>query len=218
MVINDLKCVFVHIPKTAGSSIEQVLYPRLSHGGAVISEISDTNLFAGWNKEHKFWMHHATMQQINDLYEKDVSEYFKFAFVRNPYERAISDWKFLRGKSNKRWRSKTFLKYLNREGYFERILSNSNDESTRIDHTYPQYNFIYDDNGKCLVDFIGKFENLQQDFDTICDKIGIPRQQLPHENKTKHKHYTEYYDDETRSIVAEKYAKDIEYFGYEFGE
>ena len=218
MVINDLKCVFVHIPKTAGTSIEQVLYPRLSRKRLTISRMSDTNLFVGWNEEHKFWMHHATMQQINDFYEKDVFKYFKFSFVRNPYEREISDWKFLRGKSHKRWRSKTFLKYLNREGNFERILSNSNDKSTRTDHTYPQYDFIYDDNGKCLVDFIGKTENLQEDFNIICDKIGIPRQKLPHEKKGDYKHYTEYYDDETREIVAEKYAKDIEYFGYKFGK
>ena len=97
-------------------------------------------------------------------------------------------------------KGKTFSSFIHK---FENIWAN--EQQTQSDFT------------KCC-DFLGRYENLKEDFDIICDKIEIPRQQLPHKNKTNHKHYTEYYDEETKSIVAERFAKDIEYFNYKFEE
>tara|TARA_R110000824_G_C14939789_1_gene649666 strand:+ start:119 stop:697 length:579 start_codon:yes stop_codon:yes gene_type:complete len=161
--------------------------------------------------------------------EVDISKYFTFAFVRNPYDRAVSSWKF--GDYHADWNCDftEFCKTLKtietnpKETFFwggfpKSLFSNYSRRQIAglINHSCDQYPLIFGKNAS--VNFVGRFENLQQDFDTLCDKVGIKRQKLPHKNKTKHKHYTEYYDDETRQIIAEKYAKDIEYFGYEFGE
>ena len=143
----------------------------------------------------------------------DSSDYFKFCFVRNPWDRMFSWYNQLQksvynpSKIRKmqyelanNYPFTDFLKNISREKYFNHY--NTSDF------------YLIDEN----INFIGRFENLQQDFNIVCDKIGIPQQQLPHKNASKHKHYTEYYDDETRQIVAEKFAKDIEYFNYKFGE
>ena len=142
---------------------------------------------------------------------KKIKDYFKFTLCRNPYDRVVSNYTMF--TKNKFRVNQIRQLHLNPENLsfsnFVKLISASDNH-----HWQPQFEFVrgYD------INFIGKLENFQEDFNIICDKIGIPQQQLPHKNATKHKHYTEYYDDETKQIVAEKYAKDIEYFGYEFGE
>ncbi len=79
----------------------------------------------------------------------------------------------------------------------------------------PQIDWLCDSDGKLLVDFVGKVENLDEDFTYICRKIGIDRR-LEHRNKSERGDYRDYYDDETRQIVADVFARSIEAFGYKF--
>ena len=220
------KFVFIAITKTASSSIRKV-----------ISKDNYIDLFPGDLEENV--SPHVTASELKKIFIKmnwDWNEYFKFAFVRNPWDRIVSQWAFqLKHIKEAEYNNtcsdfmlkvkaggfKNFIKHLSR---FHKTAEHQFRETGRFrgDGKGPLYlnqlDWILDENGNNLLDFIGKVENLREDFDIICDKIGIPQQQLPHKNPTSHKHYTEYYDDETREIVAEKYAKDIEYFGYKFGE
>jgi hypothetical protein len=84
-----------------------------------------------------------------------------------------------------------------------------------VPHRY-QLDWFVDPHGNVIVDFIGKFENLDSDREKVSKRLGIDKA-LPHENsRARKKHYTEYYNDRTRKLIAERFAIDIEYFGYEF--
>lgn len=201
MISSKHKFIFIHIPKCGGSSIESLFGYNLWDRGKFPSHFCSYDLFLGKDSSSAKYLQHSTITEIREMKNDLIDDYFSFSFVRNPWDRHLSDFFFYGGQ--KRCDFKNFL---------------LNPPSLDLSHSMPQLDFICSSDGEFLVDFVGKFENIQSDFDTICDKIGIDRQKLPHTNKSNHKHYTEYYDDKTREIVAEKYAKDIEYFGYKFGE
>ena len=197
MISHKHKFVFIHVEKVGGTSITRNLLEYSS-----TEYIPSGDDLASKDK-------HLSLIQYKELYKDYFHEYFKFAIVRNPWERELSLFYFLKktGRKNLPKCLSAFLK----ERFFDKA---------KWDNAFLTYMDALSCDGDTLddIDFIGKFENLQEDFNIICDKIKIPRQKLPHKNKTNHKHYTEYYDDEAKKIVAEKYAKDIEYFGYKFGE
>ena len=143
---------------------------------------------------------HITTNQAKKIYKKYWKKYFKFSVVRNPWDLMVSWYK---------WRNLNcdYKKYLLEYNIL-----------TPLVPAVSAADYILNDNNELQVDFVCKFENLHHDFQSMCKKSGIKNITLPHINKTNHKHYTEYYDDETREIVEQKYARDIEYFGYEFGE
>lgn len=207
MINVNQRFIFIHIPKTGGTSIEKTIW----------SNHRDDSSY-GWDNKHSIWKQHATMQQVQDLYDINIDNFFKFAIVRNPWDRAVSDYKWW--TKNGTWdflKNTTFEDYLLTRNGYEKINHLNNKITGRGDHFIEQYKFIQID-GNCCMDFILRFENLQKDFDLLCDKIKIPRCDLPHTNKTKRSHYVDYYNDETREIAAERYANDINMFNYKYGE
>lgn len=209
--------IFIHLSKNAGTTIEKIC---LEYGILIDPITNDKKAIDRWNKER------CPGRKLYTNIEDEKKINFSFAFVKNPYDRCISSWKDLCTKKNKTDIDfKTFLKYVVVMKKMPPGLTPKQTHKPLVFswyiHSCPIFNIenkIFSESGIKKVDFLGKVENIKKDFDIVCDKIGIPHQKLPYCNKTKHEHYTEYYDNETRQIVAKMYAKDIEYFGYEFGD
>lgn len=167
-----------------------------------------------WGVQGRYVLQHLTMLQMKHLYITDdmYRNYFKFAFVRNPWDKAVSEYHwYLRYSPPIKFRD--WAKSLG-----NRLKISTNRHILEIGHNIPQYKYIYDNN-TLLVDFVGRFENLQCDFDEVCNRLGIEDSTLPNIEATAaegRKPYKEYYDIETIGIIASVYKKDIELFNYEF--
>jgi len=165
----------------------------------------------------RYRLEHSSIVEHLDR-KDDIMGHFKFSFVRNPWDRIVSLYTFIPSTSHyaidpykeiQKKGFKEFIKYVK-----ENNLANS--KESKYVMLRKQLDFISDRAGKIMVDFVGKFENFQADFDKVCEKIGIPTGTLPHKNKSNHKKYTEYYDDETKKLVEAIYKDDIAAFGYTF--
>ncbi len=203
MIINHkYKFIFVHIQKTAGSSIANVL-----------SNIDGTKRIL---YPHSF---------INSIDFEKYNEYFKFCFVRNPWNRLFSWYKMMLKKGVHNYFSDYLLNNSSNFSEFldltDIIYEKSNLEWNGI-HPYPksisfnQLDYITDVNGNLLVNFIGRFESLEEDYNKIMEKIGIPNLPLPHINKSTNGEYKYFYTDSDIEKVYNMYKRDIDYFGYKF--
>jgi len=146
--------------------------------------------------------------------EEPIDKYFKFSFVRNPFARAVSNFKMFTGKAvneNEKIKvdqMKEFLKEPEKLTFIK-FLNFINEKDNH--HWQPQSDFIPPN-----VDFVGKLENISNDILIVFDKAKIQGLTLPHFNKTIKDSYLDYYDEESKSLVESKYQKDFERFGYEF--
>ena len=178
--------VFVHINKTAGTSIKRALGLRPGHRTAL--EIRDELGEACWERK------------------------FTFAFVRNPWDRVVSQyhWRKRSDQTDLKTSPIPFRTWVS-EVFRDRSPRYYDDPKMFM----PQLDWISDPAGKVLVDFVGRFEKLPEDFRIVCDLVDV-RVRLPHLNKADRRAYREYFDRQSARVVEDWYRKDVEHFHYSF--
>jgi len=192
--------IFVRTPRTASRSILNVLNKYQTEPISI--------------KGYGFDFNHIPCKAIHEHYPDVYNSFFKFAIVRNPWCRMVSMWtmdhRYYKQvpSFNDYVKSLFDLNWLPSQGAHKQSPRN-----VWLNKNCNMYDFTKG------VDFIGKFENIQNDFKEICKHVNLPATHLPQfTQKDSRPHYSSYYDNETRAFVAEKYAKDIKYFGYKFGD
>jgi hypothetical protein len=191
LIIRKKKLVFVHVPKTGGSSIDSALKSafRVPIGKRI-----------------------QTCREIHGLLgEKSYLKFFKFAVVRNPWDRFLSKFLWSQQHTGSISPDRTFRWYVD---HIPKI--RKREMRKRYDAFSSQSEWLKDKSGEIRISKIIRFESLAAGWAEICDLIGLKRCELPHEKVTLHNHYSEYYDDHSRQVIGDLYAEDIERFGYSF--
>jgi hypothetical protein len=196
MISHQNRWIFVHIQKTGGNSIRQALGVEL-------------------NDPHK----HRFASELREIYGMDAwDSYFKFAFVRNPWDRLVSWWSAIersRQRSEKGAKLNKFRAYIiaNARSFDEFLLCDREiEDGSGSKCIYRnQVDYLAGD-----MDFIGRFERLETDIVGIAARSGRPNLTLLHLGKSERGPYTDYYTEATAALVAERYSRDIAAFGYRF--
>jgi hypothetical protein len=195
MPFDEKRFIFVQVPKTGGTSLTCALANNLLHS------------------HYKL----RTWQLV--FSEDEFNNYFKFAVVRNPWDRLVSAYHYLKQGGNnptdRKWGEDNLKNYSNFDEFVKKWINNKNLYS--YIHFIPQFEFVCLSSNAHNLDYLAKFETLESDFEFIKKKLDI-KSNLRHENRSKRESFRKYYTDETRAIVESAYAKDIELFNYRFDE
>ena len=186
------QCIFIHITKTAGTSIAKSLFNYLPY--------------------------HYTAIDYRVIYgKKAFNHYYKFAFVRNPWDRLYSAYRYLKAggwnDNDQQWAAKNISKFDNFNNFVINWLTSENIKHHI--HFKPQHEFICDRKGNILLDYLAYFETINKDFDKIINKLNL-NVQLEKHNINLGSNYLNIYQPESIERVRQVYSHDIELFGYEF--
>jgi hypothetical protein len=192
--------LFVHIPKTAGNSIQSVLRDYSEDElVALRGEQDGIERFGLRNPKYKIKKHSTLAEYRAALGAMEFGNLFKFTCVRNPWDRVVSYY-FTPTQNTSAWDREKFRK--------------------TIVKVLPVAAYLRLDKGRgdpfANVSYVMRFENLADDFRAVCAALDISPAPLPRYNRSHREHYSKYYDDELRELVGARFAAEIERFGYTF--
>lgn len=235
MVSHEYRCIFLHIPKCAGTSVETALghsiepdpeqqkgeVGRGSQDHRPLRElekpflvsafsIADDWLPVVWPVTKRIRRRNKNIANPKNLItvnKKQYKSYFKFTIVRNPWARLLSSYKNIEQDPIHR----------RRMGFDEMpsLLDFLRSGKAGM-FLYPQTYWLKDRRGNIPLDFVAHFENIQEDWEVIRQHLNLPESGLPHKLNRGSRGYREAYSDEARNFVQKNYAEEIELFNYEF--
>ena len=198
--------LFVHVQKTAGTSLTRLLEPHsLRPSDSRLNKLgSDLTLVRDW-RSHYFRIHAPLARAERLIPPEEYAKLFKFAFVRNPWDRLVSWYAYLlKDTSHRRHRQVA-------AGSFEDFVRAELDRADRS-----QWWMIANRAGEQGLDFVGHFENLEQDVAEVCRRLRLPGAPLPRENVSARRPYQEYYTRALAELVRRHWQREIDAFGYRF--
>lgn len=215
IISHQKKFIFFACGKTGTTAIEAALANY--HDGddlliALREDFAQRRAATGksWNPKH------ARPENAKSFIPDNIwNNYFKFTFVRNPWDWVVSQ--HFSSKPEKGKQLPALHKFLEED--VQRVWDRKKRKNLiDEDESYIQYPFVYGRDGKKWVDFVGRYECLQEDFNTICQRLDIPLSALPVKNNSHHKPYQQIYTPAASDLVATLYKKDIDIFGYSFDD
>lgn len=202
MISHSEKFIYLDVCRTGGHSIRQVL-----------SENFEVELIEGRRGDRRFTRHHTLMNlsahrpYCTEVPLDKLDEYFKFSFVRNPFDRFASVYAWYGRNSD-----------LSFEDFVFKFLVYEPEADGHAIRFIPQvYWMRLEPFGELCFDFLGRFEKLQEDFNLLAEKLGMPLRDLPVISRLKgDTDYRSFYNSDTRRVVENYYQEDLESFGYDF--
>lgn len=206
LISKKLNLIFVHIYKNAGTSITRALLPLMVNRGMWLTYRLSRRIGVKLNSDPMPFSMHIKANEIIDLIGCDEYEkYFSFAIVRNPWDWQVSLYNYmLRNVSHPQY---VLVKNM---GTFDNYIKWRCKEEVRL-----QKDFVYSEDGRLLVNYVGRYENLETDFAYVCSHAGVSVS-LPRLNVSNNRPYRQFYTDETVELVRNAFSSDISTFGYDF--